>query len=324
MHSRELTPGCWVNSRTGRQIDYLDPNPDEIHLPDIANGLGRVERFLGATSKPYYIAEHTLWCSYAVPEPFALLALHHDDPEYLTGDIPAPFKEAVKRHTVGGDPIRHLEDGLFRAITRAPAVESLGIHWKCWRTVAALAGLDGGKMPFIVKVADLMALAIERRDLCVARREVLARWAAKPIHAAICTLPKLEPLGSEEASRLWLERHRELSMRAEGAGLKIIHQLLVDEMFEAVRRFAGLAIDEQAEIMADEAHARLDRHLTTVGRAASARLELARETMAVYPEQTFLLRVEDVLPFAEPGLTPHAVLLAVAAGRLPTGTAVAK
>lgn len=306
MHARELTPGCWVNTRAGRQVDYLAPDPDEITLSEMAAGLGRIERFLGATSHSYYVAEHALWCSYVVPEPFALLALHHDSAEYLTGDIPAPFKEAVKLHSGLADPIRLIEDILFRAITRSPNVAPLGVHWKAWRQAAGILGLDERKMPFVVKTADQMALAIERRYLCVARPAVVARWVSKPEDAAIRELPRLEPLGSATASDFWLGRHVKLAANSAGIALP----MLVDQMVEAARELVDLTIGEQAKLLAERASGRIWRCLTAKGREQTDRLDLARATMATYPEEAGALGIDGLLPFAEPGLTPHAVLMA--------------
>ena len=89
---------------SGRRLDLLDPSPLDVELTDIAHGLARVARWNGQTvgDHAYSVAQHSL----AVEAVFArlmrdaspesrLMALLHDAPEYVIGDMISPFKAVV-------------------------------------------------------------------------------------------------------------------------------------------------------------------------------------------------------------------------------------
>jgi 5'-deoxynucleotidase YfbR-like HD superfamily hydrolase len=90
---------------SGRRLDLLDPSPLDVEIEDIAHGLARVARWNGQTSGdwPYSVAEHSLLVEtllpfMAGPPPTPrerLIALLHDAPEYVIGDMISPFKAAL-------------------------------------------------------------------------------------------------------------------------------------------------------------------------------------------------------------------------------------
>ena len=109
---------AWQRMLSGRRLDLLHPSPLDIEIEDIAHGLSRVARWNGQTKGawPYSVADHSL----LVEEVFGqlrpratredrLLALLHDAPEYVIGDLISPFKAVV------GDGYRQLEARLFEA-----------------------------------------------------------------------------------------------------------------------------------------------------------------------------------------------------------------
>jgi hypothetical protein len=89
---------------SGRRLDLLDPSPMDIEIEDIAHGLARVARWNGQTTgeHAFSVAQHSLVvedaCAHLQPglEPrWRLVALLHDAPEYVIGDMISPFKAAL-------------------------------------------------------------------------------------------------------------------------------------------------------------------------------------------------------------------------------------
>jgi len=116
---------------SGRRLDLLEPSPLDIEINDIAHGLARVARWNGQTAgaHAFSVAQHSLLVEEiftrlnpeAGPED-RLVALLHDAPEYVIGDMISPFKAIV-----GGD-YKDIEKRLENAVhvrfalrPRAPA-----------------------------------------------------------------------------------------------------------------------------------------------------------------------------------------------------------
>jgi len=88
--------GSWMPTYSGRRFWLLDPRPEDIETKDIARGLSRLPRWLGATKgRPFLVAQHLVLCSYLVPAPYRLASLMHDAPEVYTGDLVSPIKHLV-------------------------------------------------------------------------------------------------------------------------------------------------------------------------------------------------------------------------------------
>ena len=115
-----IGPGpAWQRMLSGRRLDLLAPAPADIDLVDIAHGLARVARWNGQTRGPFIfsVAQHSLLVEALVGhiDPAAdrvtrLIALLHDAPEYVVGDLISPFKACV------GDAYKAVENRLFSAI----------------------------------------------------------------------------------------------------------------------------------------------------------------------------------------------------------------
>ena len=97
-------PRAWQRMLSGRRLDLIDPSPLDVEITDIAHGLARVARWNGQTSgdHAYSVAQHSLAVEeiFARMEPAAttkdrLVALLHDAPEYVIGDMISPFKAIV-------------------------------------------------------------------------------------------------------------------------------------------------------------------------------------------------------------------------------------
>jgi hypothetical protein len=89
---------------SGRRLDLLDPSPLDIEIEDIAHGLARVARWNGQTvgAHAFSVAQHSLLveeiCRKLAPDwdkRKRLMALLHDAPEYVIGDMISPFKAAL-------------------------------------------------------------------------------------------------------------------------------------------------------------------------------------------------------------------------------------
>jgi 5'-deoxynucleotidase YfbR-like HD superfamily hydrolase len=97
-------PRAWQRMLSGRRLDLLDPSPLDIEIEDIAHGLARVARWNGQTTgaHAFSVAQHSLIvediCRKLAPDwdkKRRLMALLHDAPEYVIGDMISPFKAAI-------------------------------------------------------------------------------------------------------------------------------------------------------------------------------------------------------------------------------------
>lgn len=110
-------PRAWQRMLSGRRLDLLDPSPLDIEIGDIAQGLARVARWNGQThgDHAFSVAQHSLVVETIVAASGAharmrLMALLHDAPEYVIGDMISPFKAAL------GDGYKAVEKRLEAAI----------------------------------------------------------------------------------------------------------------------------------------------------------------------------------------------------------------
>ncbi len=97
-------PRAWQRMLSGRRLDLLDPTPVDIEISDIAHGLARVARWNGQTTGEHAlsVAEHCLIVEEIavalrpdLARNWRLMALLHDAPEYVIGDLISPFKAAI-------------------------------------------------------------------------------------------------------------------------------------------------------------------------------------------------------------------------------------
>jgi uncharacterized protein len=97
-------PRAWQRMLSGRRLDLLDPSPLDVEISDIAHGLARVARWNGQTrgEHAFSVAQHSLlvealFCDLMpeAPADARLMALLHDAPEYVIGDMISPFKSVM-------------------------------------------------------------------------------------------------------------------------------------------------------------------------------------------------------------------------------------
>ena len=104
INSTQKKTRAWQRMLSGRRLDLLDPSPVDIEIEDIAHGLSFVARWNGQTvgEYPYSVAEHSLLVEKIfsklnpkVEVKWKLVALLHDAPEYVIGDMISPVKAKV-------------------------------------------------------------------------------------------------------------------------------------------------------------------------------------------------------------------------------------
>lgn len=84
-----------IETYTGRMLNVLDPNEDDIDIIDIAHGLASMPRWAGQSKTPISVAIHSIWVADLVPDEYKLEALLHDATEAYLMDMPKPIKQAL-------------------------------------------------------------------------------------------------------------------------------------------------------------------------------------------------------------------------------------
>lgn len=140
----------WMLTATGATVDLRNPQAASISTLDVAHSLALTNRFTGHTARPYSVAEHSLLVEEIMSREFGpmppaalLAALVHDAHEAYLGDISTPLKQAF--------PFWALED----------------VEQRIWLAVQHHFHTHEASRDYasIIKRCDLMALAMERRDL---------------------------------------------------------------------------------------------------------------------------------------------------------------
>lgn len=105
----------WIHTRTGKAVDLLNPQPDQICIADIAHSLAHQCRYTGHASRFYSVAEHSVLVADALmaetkSRELAWAGLMHDAHEAYTGDVASPIKVVL------GDSWRAFEERMERAV----------------------------------------------------------------------------------------------------------------------------------------------------------------------------------------------------------------
>ena len=107
-----------IQMHSGTFIDLADPQPEDIHLEDIAHNLSRICRFTGSTSRFYSVAEHSLHVMMYMQRRYyytyenILWCLLHDASEAYLGDVSTPLKNLL------GESYKVLEANMTSVIAR--------------------------------------------------------------------------------------------------------------------------------------------------------------------------------------------------------------
>lgn len=100
VNTRDLPTGPdgsvgWIETYSQKFFFYLEKNPENISIDDIAQGLSNLCRFAGQVKEFYSVAQHScIICDYA-PEHLKLIGLLHDGAEAYISDIPRPVKGII-------------------------------------------------------------------------------------------------------------------------------------------------------------------------------------------------------------------------------------
>ncbi|HSS13908.1 MAG TPA: HD family hydrolase [Rhizomicrobium sp.] len=193
--SGKKAPRAWQRMLSGRRLDLLEPSPLDIEIADIAHGLARVARWNGQTKGPhaFSVAQHSVLVERLVSElsprlarEGRLMALLHDGPEYVVGDLISPFKAAV------GINYKALEERLQTAIHLR-----FGLPAQIPPTLKTL-----------FKRADHLSAYYEATQLAGFEEAVARRLFGTPPKGL--KMPRLTPLGTAEAQDQFLARFHRL------------------------------------------------------------------------------------------------------------------
>ena len=193
--SKQTQIRAWQRMLSGRRLDLLDPSPLDVEIGDIAHGLARVARWNGQTkgAHAFSVAQHCALVERLAAElkprlarEARLMALLHDAPEYVIGDLISPFKAAV------GIDYKDFELRLLAAI-----------HLRFGLPAKAPAELLA-----VLKEADIASAYFEATQLAGFSAEEAKRIFGTPSKAL--RTPRLVPLSPAEAQAQFLERFRRL------------------------------------------------------------------------------------------------------------------
>jgi uncharacterized protein len=177
----------WILTASGRHVNLLRPEPEQIDIRDIATALSRECRFSGQTRLHYSVAQHSVVVSrYCVG--YELEGLMHDAPEAYLRDIPEPLKELLGRYV-------EIESNIYQAIR-------------------ARYGMPM-EIPLLqVRKIDLRVLAAERRDLMPQDdRPWPCLAGVRPVES------RIHPWSIEESRTAFLEKFFDLLQQSQiGSG----------------------------------------------------------------------------------------------------------
>ena len=185
-----MAPRAWQRMLSGRRLDLLDPSPLDIEIEDIAHGLARVARWNGQTrgDSTFSVAQHCVLveaifsdCNKKSPQKERLVALLHDAPEYVIGDMISPFKAAL------GVDYKGFEHRLMAAI-----------HVRFGLPAKAADELEAR-----VKVADKSAAYLEATQLAGFSISESEKFFGRP-RGLSSAFQNIEPLSANQAKEQFL------------------------------------------------------------------------------------------------------------------------
>jgi hypothetical protein len=138
----------FIRTATGKTIDFLELDPSQLDLEDIAHNLSMICRFVGGVRSFYSVAEHSLnvsaLCEAKGEDP--LWGLFHDAPEAYIGDVSSPLKALLPEY-------KRIEHSLMKAIALKFALDKGDFV------------PQPGTIPLGVKKCDVICVNIEGSEL---------------------------------------------------------------------------------------------------------------------------------------------------------------
>lgn len=87
----------WIETVSGKRVTFLNPQPEQFDIQDIAYSLANQCRFNGHV--PFYsVAEHCVYVASKLPRHKMLAGLLHDASEAYLSDIPTPVKNFLPEY----------------------------------------------------------------------------------------------------------------------------------------------------------------------------------------------------------------------------------
>lgn len=185
----------WIELWDGTPFYFGAPTSDMIHPETIAYSLSRLCRYNGHTRRHYSVCEHTvLMADHAEKQGRSprecLTVLHHDDAEYIIGDMARPVKVKMPQ-------FKSLEEILDRAIARR-----FGTIWP---------------LPKWLKELDARILNDERKAVINPSNNNWGTDGLKPLGVRFMSIRGRLPWLMQRA---WLKRHyRWTAMLVKEAGM---------------------------------------------------------------------------------------------------------
>lgn len=128
----------YIETYSGQKFYFMNPDPDDISIEDIAHSLGMQVRYTGHAQHFYSIAEHSILVSRLCRNQNKLWGLLHDASEAYLTDVATPVKAQLTNY-------KQIERNLMDAICL-----KFGIH---------------NVMPEDVHACDMTALRVEAKQL---------------------------------------------------------------------------------------------------------------------------------------------------------------
>lgn len=99
----------FIETFTGKKFYFLNPDPTDVDIEDIAHALSNNCRYTGHTADFYSVAEHSVIVSLLVEPANALAGLLHDSSEAYLTDVASPIKPYLANY-------RDMEDTIMKVI----------------------------------------------------------------------------------------------------------------------------------------------------------------------------------------------------------------
>lgn len=199
MTSKQKEIRAWQRMLSGRRLDLLEPSPLDVEIDDIAHGLARVARWNGQThgDHAFSVAQHSVivWQIFCKLEPNCspdeeLIALLHDGPEYVVGDMISPFKAVL-----GGD-YKLVEARLQEAIHRR----------------YSLIPETPEKLKKAIKRADSISAYFEAIELAGFEREEAKNFFGTPRGFSL-DMFNFKPLAAQEAQKEFISAFEKIERK---------------------------------------------------------------------------------------------------------------
>jgi len=192
-------PRAWQRMLSGRRLDLLEPSPLDIEIDDIAHGLARVARWNGQThgKHAFSVAQHSVivWQAFCKLAPKAtpheeLIALLHDAPEYVVGDMISPFKAVL-----GGD-YKSVEERL-----------QVAVHLRY-----SLPAYTDPDLKVLIKRADSVSAYFEAVELAGFKKPEAREFFGTP-RSFTLEMFDLTPMAAEKAQKLFLQTFEKIERK---------------------------------------------------------------------------------------------------------------